>query len=319
MYWNPGLISSSQVNLPLPPGTIVGRYRIERPISDGGFSIVYLAYDDDGSPVALKEYLPAFLALRTDDSPEPVVGEESRAAFDHGLRCFFEEGQNLSSFAHPNVVKVLDFFRANSTVYLVMEFERGRTLQEHIGHHEGTLSETFLRRTFAHLLGGLREVHTRKLLHLDIKPANIFLRANGVPVLLDFGAARQTLDRDTPQVQAMHTPGFAAPEQYGKDQSLGPWTDIYAVGATLYSCLSAARLPAANGRLEYDTLRPATQEWRGKYSEHLLGLIDNCLALNPLSRPQSVFALQRELGEEASARKNWIGSIGGRLKQIVTE
>ena len=321
MYWNPGLMSSSQVNLPLPPNTIVGRYRIERPISDGGFSIVYLAYDDFGSPVALKEYLPAFLALRTDDSLEPVVSEESRAAFDHGLRCFFEEGQNLSSLAHGNVVKVLDFFRANGTVYLVMEYERGRTLQDHIGHHKGTLSESFLRGTFSHLLSGLREVHTRKLLHLDIKPANIFLRANGVPVLLDFGAARQTLGRDTAQGQAMHTPGFAAPEQYSSEQPLGPWTDIYAIGATLYACLSAERLPPANGRLEYDTLRPAVQEWQGKYSAHLLGLIDNCLTLNPLSRPQSVFALQRELSEQAPVQKKWggIGSIRDRLKQIVNK
>ena len=303
------------VNQPLPAGFQVGQYRIERRLADGGFSIVYLAYTEQGAPVAIKEYLPATLALRTGDAPEPVVSMEHRAAFDHGLRCFFEEGQHLSRLNHANVVRVVDFFRANGTVYLVMTFERGRTLQEHIGKHSGDLSENFLRNTFAHLSSGLREVHSQKLLHLDIKPANIYLRSNGEPVLLDFGAARQTLGREAPQVRAMHTPGFAAPEQYGDDEQLGPWTDIYAIGATMYACLSNTRLPAADERLEKDSLRPAAEAWRGKYSRHLLRLIDNCLALDHLARPQSVFALQRDLTEKP-IQQHWLGSIGMRLEKL---
>ena len=304
------------VNQPLPTGFQIGQYRIERRLADGGFSIVYLAYNEQGLPVAIKEYLPASLALRTGETSEPAVSDEHRSAFDHGLRCFFEEGQNLSRLSHPNVVRVLDFFRANGTVYLVMAFERGRTLQEHIAKHSGTLSENFLRNTFAHLLSGLREVHSQKLLHLDIKPANIYLRSNGEPVLLDFGAARQTLGRETPQVRAMHTPGFAAPEQYGDDERLGPWTDIYAIGATMYACLSATKLPSADERLENDNLRAATSEWRGKYSKHLLGLIDNCLALDHMKRPQSVFALQRELTEKP-AQRHWLSSLGDHVRQLI--
>ncbi len=310
-------MSSSPVNVQLPQGCIIGRYRIERRISDGGFSIVYLAYDEQGTPVAIKEYLPAALALRTGDAQEPTVSEEHRAAFDHGLRCFFEEGQHLAQLNHKNVVRVLDFFRANGTVYLVMEYERGRTLQEHIGKNRGTLSEGFLRDTFARLSSGLREVHAQKLLHLDIKPANIYLRSDGTPVLLDFGAARQTLGQESPQLRAMHTPGFAAPEQYGDDDQLGPWTDIYAIGATMYACLSGVKLPAADERLKKDALKPAIETWRGKYSKQLLGLIDSCLALDHLARPQSVFALQRELATTAAPQRSWLYSLGDRLRQTI--
>jgi serine/threonine protein kinase len=265
-------------------------------MASGGFSIVYLAHDVREKPVAVKEYLPSGLALRSGSAIEPVISTEQKAAFDHGLRCFFEEGRHLAKLDHPSIVRVIDFLRANGTVYLVMEYERGRTLQEHIIKHRGALSEEFLRKTFADLLSGLREVHKNKLLHLDIKPANIYLRSEGSPLLLDFGAARQTIGHDLPQIRAMHTPGFAAPEQYdGDDKRLGPWTDIYAIGATMYSCLSGANPPAADKRLKDDSLKPARDLWRGTYSSHFLELIDSCLGLDPLARPQSVFGLQREL------------------------
>lgn len=307
----------STPNQPLPSGFLVGQYRIERRISDGGFSIVYLAYDAQGAPVALKEYLPAGFALRTGDGLEPVVSDEHRAMFDQGLRCFLEEGWHLSRLDHPNVVRVLDFLRANGTVYLVMEYERGRTLQEHIGKHKGSLSEEFLRKTFALLSNGLNEVHAQQLLHLDIKPANIYLRNNGDPVLLDFGAARQPL-LGASQLRAMRTPGFAAPEQYGDRGQLGPWTDIYAIGATLYACLSGIKLPAADERIERDTLQPAVDAWRGKYSRHLLGIIDNCLALDHRQRPQSVLALHRELTNTAN-QKHWLQSLGARMRQAINK
>lgn len=301
-------------NNPLPAGFQLGRYRIERRISDGGFSIVYLAYDEHGSPVAIKEYLPAALALRSGDTVRPQVRPEHRAAFDHGLRCFFDEGKHLAGLRHPNVVRVLDFFRANDTVYLVMEYERGRTLQEHLSKHKGMVGESFMRNTFALLASGLREVHANKLLHLDIKPANIYLRSNGAPVLLDFGASRQTIGRVLSRTRPMHTPGFAAPEQYGDESGFGPWTDIYAMGATMYACLSGTPIAAADERLGNDTLPRASDMWRGKYSRSLLDIIDRCLTLDPLARPQSVFALQRELIETAP-QPTWFGGILGRLRQ----
>src|SRR5204863_2131638 len=114
------------------------------------------------------EYLPATLALRVNGSPQPVVPQEHATQFSHGLKCFFEEGRSLAHLSHPNVVRVLNFFRANETVYLVMRYERGRSLQEHIKQRRGALEEPWVRSTFAHLLNGLREVHSNKLLHLDI-------------------------------------------------------------------------------------------------------------------------------------------------------
>jgi serine/threonine protein kinase len=108
------------------------------------------------------------------------------------MKCFFEEGRALAKLNHPNVVRVLNFFRANETVYMVMQYERGRTLQDYIQKHQRRDRESFIRYVFTRMLNGLREVHAHKLLHLDLKPSNIYLRNDGTPVLIDFGAARQT-------------------------------------------------------------------------------------------------------------------------------
>src|SRR2546421_1962182 len=185
-----------QVNEPIPVGTRLENYRIVRLLASGGFSFVYLAHDENEVPVAIKEYLPSTLALRINGAPSPVVPEEHASIFRYGLKCFFEEGRALAHLSHPNVVRVLNFFRCNDTVYLVMRYERGRSLQEHIHRHRGALAESWIRPTFAQLLDGLREVHSNKLLHLDIKPANIYLRNDGTPLLIDFGAARQMLSAE---------------------------------------------------------------------------------------------------------------------------
>ena len=150
----------NQANVPLPPGYQLNEYRIERQLSLGGFSIVYLAFDADSNPVAIKEYLPNSLALRSEGDALPSIAEENVATFRYGMKCFFEEGRALAKISHPNVVRVQNFFRANETVYMVMHYERGRTLQEHIQRHKGEIRESFLRAVFARLLNGLREVHT---------------------------------------------------------------------------------------------------------------------------------------------------------------
>ena len=308
-----------QANQPLPPGFQLENYRIERQLSVGGFSIVYLAYDENDTPVAIKEYLPHALALRTEGNIVPTIAEEHRATFRHGMKCFFEEGRALAYLNHPNVVRVLNFFRANETVYMVMQYERGRTLQEHIQKHKGEIKEMFIRNVFARLLNGLREVHTNKLLHLDIKPANIYLRIDGNPVLLDFGAARQALESDAPNLRPMYTPGYAAPEQYKAPDQLGPWTDIYAVGASMYACLAGTVPQAAIDRLENDRFVPAAKQWAGKYSPQLLETIDWCLDLNYVERPLSVFQLQKVLTEDQHAvhEATWIDSLSQRLRGLV--
>jgi len=312
-----------QANVPLPPGYQLEEYRIERQLSLGGFSIVYLAYDADGTPVAIKEYLPNTLALRTEGDALPSIADDHLAAFRYGMKCFFEEGRALARLSHPNVVRVLNFFRANETVYMVMQYERGRTLQEHIQRHKGDIRESFMRGVFARLLNGLREVHTHKLLHLDIKPSNIYLRNDGTPVLLDFGAARQTLASDTPLLKPMYTPGFAAPEQYNNQprELLGPWTDIYSVGAAMYACLAGAAPQAADARMEKDQLAPAVKRWSGLYSQQLLETVDWCMHLNHLQRPQSVFTLQKALSDRSRRvpRATWLQALRKRMRKLMAK
>lgn len=276
-------------NPPLAEGTQLENYRIARLLAAGGFSFVYLAHDENEKPVAIKEYR---------------IAEDDPAKFNHGMRCFFEEGRALARLSHPNVVRVLNFFRANGTVYLVMRYERGRSLQEHVHKRNGALEERWIRSTFSELLNGLREVHSNKLMHLDIKPGNVYIRNDGTPLLIDFGAARQTLSGDGVALPPTYTPGFASPEQHTRRELLGPWSDIYSVGATLYASLGGAAPQAANLRLDSDGLVPARRAFSGRYSADLLDIIDWCLRLNHLERPQSVFSLQKALlGERESAQQ----------------
>jgi serine/threonine protein kinase len=135
-------------------------------------------------------------------------------------------------------------------------------------------------------------------LHLDIKPANIYIRNDRTPVLIDFGAARQTLTAGAMRLSPMYTPGFAPPEQYRDRALLGPWSDVYAVGAATFACLAGMAPQAANRRLEKDRYVSATRLWQGRYSRHLLETIDWCLELDHLNRPQSVFSLQKVLLRE---------------------
>ena len=306
----------SQTNYPLPEGFQLESYRIEKQLSHGGFSIVYLAHDANETPVAIKEYLPNSLALRGPDAIMPTINEQHQAAFNHGLKCFFEEGRAVARLDHPYLVRVTDFFRANGTVYLVMRYERGRTLQDHIRHHAGALEEHFLRELFGRLLDGLDEVHGNGLLHLDIKPANIYLRADGSPVLLDFGAARQALQGEGEYLKGMYTPGYAAPEQYRGRENLGPWTDIYAIGACLYACLAGAAPQTADARVEHDELQPAGRRWRGKYSANFLTLIDHCLLLDHTQRPTDARTLQLAL-LDGTVPPGVSSSLFGRLRGLL--
>ncbi len=307
----------TQTNQPLPDGYQLQNYRISKVLSCGGFSIVYLAHDENDAPVAIKEYLPSSLVLRNHGDARPAIAEEDLATFRYGMKCFFEEGKSLAGLSHANVVRVLNFFRANETVYMVMRYEHGRTLREHIEHHRGSVKEDFIRRIFSMLLNGLREVHTNKLLHLDIKPANIYIRNDGSPVLIDFGAARQTLTEEATRLNPMYTPGFASPEQYHRRELLGPWSDIYSVGASMFACLAAAAPPPADQRLDKDRYIPAKKIWGGEYSDQLLETIDWCLRLDHLERPQSVFALQKVLmhARDPLVRRN---SLAADLRGMIS-
>lgn len=314
---------AAQNNAPLPDGLEIAGYRIVKKIASGGFSIVYLAYDEDGNAVAIKEYLPSSLALRQPGELVPAISADNLSVFRIGLKCFFEEGRALARIAHPNVVSVVNFFRANDTVYMVMAYESGRSLQEHIlrRREKGErplVSERFIRKMFNQVMNGLREVHANKLLHLDLKPANIYLRMDGTPILLDFGAARQTLKADMPKLYPMYTPGFAPPELYSKSGNLGPWTDIYSIGASMFACMVGAPPQPADQRKTNDKMDEHFRKLESIYSRELIQVIRWSLRIDPLERPQSVFALQKALREPAPEQKEAVLTqrISNRLRSL---
>ena len=306
-------------NQSLPIGYFFHDYTITQVLSTGGFSFVYLAQDINKNIVAIKEYMPTGLALREKGATVIIGNEDDTATFKHGLKCFFEEGLALARIDHKNIVRVLNFFRENNTVYMVMQYERGKSLQDYILSQPLPVTEKFVRRVFSELLNGLREVHTQKLLHLDIKPANIYIRLDGSPVLLDFGSARQTLTQTQSKLSPSYTPGFAPPEQYFERKHLGPWSDIYSVGASMYSCLVRSAPMAANLRVKQDFLAPATKVGQDIYTQDLLAIIDNCLALDYLHRPQSVFSLQKTLMKIVPPLEVKKPSFTSKLKEVLTK
>jgi serine/threonine protein kinase len=160
---------------------------------------------------------------------------------------------------------------------------------------------------FDEILRGLRIVHQHKMLHLDIKPANIFITNDNKAVLLDFGAAREVLSKEGNFIRPMYTPGFAAPEMYRRDGSLGPWTDIYAIGACIYACMQGYPPNDSPQRIDKDRLKLSLSRMRNVYSDNLIEVTEWCMSLDPLSRPQSVFALQKELSRETERRYTSLG------------
>ena len=286
---------------------MIGGYRVIRKVAAGGFGLVYLALDAEGQQVAVKEYLPSSLATRAPGALLPQVQPEKLSLYRLGLKSFFEEGRSLAQISHPSVVSVLNFFRENETVYMVMNYLEGAALQDFIVtardlKQSKVFRESTIRSLFDEILRGLRIVHQHKMLHLDIKPANIFITDDNKSVLIDFGAAREVLSKEGNFIRPMYTPGFAAPEMYRRDASMGPWTDIYAIGACIYACMQGFPPNEAPQRLEKDRIAVALARLRGVYSDNLIEVMEWCMSLDPLSRPQSVFALQKELSREGERR-----------------
>jgi serine/threonine protein kinase len=303
---------------PLPPDTKIGGYRVVRKVAAGGFGVVYQAVDAEGQQVAIKEYLPSSLATRAPGELLPQVSPEKLSLYRLGLKSFFEEGRSLAQISHPSVVSVMNFFRENETVYMVMNFLEGASLQDFIItardiKQAKVFRESTIRSLFDEILRGLRIVHQHKMLHLDIKPANIFITDDNKAVLIDFGAAREVLSKEGNFIRPMYTPGFAAPEMYRRDASMGPWTDIYAIGACIYACMQGYPPNDAPQRLQKDRISIPLARVRGVYSDNLIEVVEWCMSLDPLSRPQSVFALQKELTREGARRYTKL-SVGEKVR-----
>lgn len=281
----------------IPAGTQLDNYVIDYELGGGGFSIVYLAHvvDSDIS-VIIKEYMPRKLAERGEDerTVRPRT-DQDREQFAHGQRMFLQEAGKLAGLKHPNIVHVINFFRENGTVYMVMEYEKGINLMEYIRRHDGKLSEKLLRAVFIPLLDGLDMIHAKGLLHLDIKPGNIYLRPGGNPLLLDFGAVHEMQQSRQFQPGQVLTPGFCPLEQSRAGGYVGPWSDIYAIGATMRACIEGKTPPSATDRYMNDTMIPAVQAFKKGYSKALLAAIDWAMDVDPELRPQSVEQFLDEL------------------------
>jgi len=285
----------------LPQGYLLHQYRIARTLGGGGFSIVYLAHDTRaGNPVVIKEYLPGKQATRRDGESVESLSAETATTFNTGMKRFLDEANALAKVQHPNIVRVTDFFRENNTVYMVMNYEEGKDLRWYIKRHHGRMSEKFIRTVFPQLLQGLRELHSHRLLHLDIKPANVYLRPGGSPLLLDFGAAQSAFVGERHAGPHTLTRGFAPIEQHTRGH-IGPWTDLYAIGATMWACMCGKAPPPANKRAEKDRLKPAVRQFARRYSPQLLEAVDWCLQMDQMSRPQKVDDLLEFLDREPAA------------------
>jgi serine/threonine protein kinase len=277
----------------LPGGYKLLEYQIERPLGGGGFGITYLARDINlNLPVAIKEYFPSDSVTRVANQGVQVRGgsEEIRSQYQWGLERFLDEARALATFRHPNIVRVLRYFRENGTAYIVMEYESGDPLKRWVPQN-APLSQRALLSIIYPLLDGLDAVHKTGFLHRDIKPDNIYVRADGTPVLLDFGAARRvTANHDMTNIVS---PGFAPFEQYHSQGNQGPWTDIYSLGAVMYWMTTGKKPVESASRVKSDMLLPASSVAdAGVFGATLLEAIDWAMQPDEGRRPQAVAQLR---------------------------
>ena len=263
-------------------------------LGHGGFGITYKAVDTLlQETVAIKEYLPNELAVRAATATVQAKSGSDQVDFEEGLKTFLEEARVMARFRHPRIVHVRRFFEMHGTGYIVLDYERGQTLSERL--NEGPVSEDELRVILSGVLDGLEVLHEGAILHRDLKPNNIMLCEDGAPVLIDFGAARDFRSRHSRSVTAIATPGYSPPEQYGAGGQQGPWSDLYALGAIAYRCVTGKVPPDSLRRLRNDPLVPASVAAAGQYDEALLRTIDWMLRIDEMERPASVEAVREAL------------------------
>jgi serine/threonine protein kinase len=273
----------------LPAGTQLGDYRLDVVIGHGSFGITYRAFDTQlAKLVAIKEYLPVEFAVR--QGLREVVPRGTRYADDFawGRDRFLDEARALARFRHAHIVPVLRYFEANGTAYTVMEFEDGRSLAELLSPEGRRLPPDDVRRLGDGLLSGLGAVHEQGFLHRDIKPSNIIIRRDGVPVLIDFGAARQAIGGRTRTLTGILTPQYAPIEQYALDGKQGAWSDIYSAAAVIHHALAGRPPPEAAARVGTDPYRPLVEREAGLMDATFLRAVDAGLAFSAKDRPQSV-------------------------------
>lgn len=278
----------------LPPGTELMEYRLERVLGAGGFGLTYLAWDAHlQKRVALKEFLPSDIALRALDGSIVPIATQRHEDYRWGLERFLQEARTLARFSHPHIVRVLRYFEGNNTGYMVMDYEHGESLSRLL-KREPYPPEERLRAILLPVLDGLRAVHEAGFLHRDIKPSNVFLREQGGPLLIDFGAARHAVG-GSGNYTAVVTPGYAPMEQYSGQAAQGPWSDIYAVAGVFFRAVTDEAPPDAAGRLRRDPVGEKLAAARARYSATLVAAIGWGLEMEEKRRPQTVAEWQDAL------------------------
>lgn len=284
----------------LSVGTYVGEFEITDVLGEGGFGIVYLAWDHSlERKVALKEYMPSSLAARGEGLTVSVKSARHQDTFEAGLRSFVNEAKLLAQFDHPSMVKVYRFWEANGTAYMVMPFYEGVTLKDTLKEMRQPPDEAWLMALLAPISEALEVLHEQQCYHRDIAPDNIILlKGTGKPLLLDFGAARRVIGDMTQALTVILKAGYAPVEQYAEVPGMkqGPWTDVYALAASVYFAIHGKTPPASVGRLVNDSYVPLTQSAAGRYSERFLKAIDHALMVKPEERTQNMAELRHDLG-----------------------
>ena len=290
----------------LPVGSRLAEFEITRVIGQGGFGVVYEAWDHTlERVVAIKEYLPSSLSTRQGDGSVVPLSERHRETFDLGMRSFINEARLLAQFDHPSLLKVYRFWQERGTTYMVMPFYRGDTLRQALVSIPAGVDEAWLVRIMDGVTQALGVMHGANCYHRDIAPDNIILlEGSGRPVVLDFGAARRVITDKTQAITVILKPGYAPIEQYAEmpDMSQGAWTDVYALAAVMHVAVCGRAPPPSVARLLSDSYVPlaGNEILRQRYSPQLLAAIDAGLGVRPEARPQSMAELRAALGLETS-------------------
>ncbi len=289
---------ATEVGDGLPVGTRLGEFELTQLVAVGGFGIVYLANDHSlHRRVAVKEYMPSSLAARGSGSQVHVKSERYRDTFEAGLKSFINEARLLASFDHPALVKVYRFWEGNGTAYMAMPFLEGKTLRDILRSRPQAPDEAWLRSVLAPLTEALEVIHAEQCYHRDIAPDNVMQLPNGRWLLLDFGAARRVIGDMTQALTVILKPGYAPVEQYAEIPGMkqGPWTDVYALAASMHYAIMGRTPPPSVGRLLNDTYQPLVHAAAGRYSEGFLAAIDRALAVRPEARTQTIAQMRQEM------------------------
>ncbi len=284
----------------LPPGTRPASAELPGQVGEGGFSIVYEAWDHSlERRVALKEYMPSSLASRRERSQVHARSARHQETFQAGLKSFVNEGKLLAQFDHPSLVKVYRFWEANGTAYMVMPLYEGVTLKDTVRALPAPPDETWLMGLLDPLTEALIAIHREQCFHRDIAPDNVLLlKEDGRPLLLDFGAARRVIGDKTQALTVILKPGYAPVEQYAEDTAMrqGPWTDVYALASVVHWAILGRTPPVSVARMMSDAYEPLVRAAEGRYSHRLLSAIDAALAVLPEKRTPSIEAFREGLG-----------------------